>query len=117
MAPFFFIQMNNKYVNLQFSDIKYIEEGKQHVLIVAEKETYRAPASIEQVEAQLPADQFCRIHKSFIVNLDHVQFFTNEIVQLEDKTLPIGVKYKDVLAGKIVDTEMDEEIEEQKNEQ
>ena len=115
MVTSFFIRMNNKYISLQFSEIKYIEEFKQHVVIVTAKQAYEAPVTIEVVESQLPPSEFCRIHRSFIVNLDHIQFFTNEIVQLEDKALPIGLEYRSLLADKAVSFEANEETEEVNN--
>jgi DNA-binding LytR/AlgR family response regulator len=47
-----------------------------------------------RVEPLLPADQFCRIHRSYIVSFRHIEEFTSETVLIAGMNLPIARQYK-----------------------
>jgi len=43
---------------------------------------------MKQLEEHLPADLFCRVHRSYIVSIDHVMAFDNTTVYLKDVEVP-----------------------------
>ncbi len=46
-------------------------------------------------ENQLPADQFIRIHKSYIINRKFIHYIEGNMVRLKNgKELPVGKNYK-----------------------
>jgi hypothetical protein len=57
--------------------------------------------SLTQLEKELPASQFCRVHRSFIVSLHHINSFNHENVYLDDLTIPVNPVYKNVLPSKV----------------
>ncbi len=50
--------------------------------------------TISSVEGMLGKSKFFRIHRSFIVSLDKISSFSNEMVTVGDKELPIGKLYR-----------------------
>lgn len=52
-------------------------------------------------EAMLPADQFCRIHRSYIINLMKITSLNGNIAELGKIEIPIGANYKDDLIKKL----------------
>ncbi len=79
-------------------DILYIESLKDYVRIVT---TSGKPLVIKQtlsaLEVMLPADQFVRIHRCFIVASGRVATYTPRHVEVAGQELPIGRLYqKDV---------------------
>jgi two-component system LytT family response regulator len=54
--------------------------------------------TMKQLESQLLAAQFLRIHKSYVVNLAHVERFSGNILVVGTRELPVGSTYRqDVL--------------------
>jgi len=49
---------------------------------------------MKKMERILLSNLFVRIHRSYIVSLDHIVEFDKVNVYLQDKILPIGQKYK-----------------------
>ena len=49
------------------------------------------------MEEKLPADKFVRIHKSYIVSISHINAFSNNIIEIKNKKLPIGRSYKNMV--------------------
>jgi DNA-binding LytR/AlgR family response regulator len=97
----FFIRCDGKYIRIDIKDICYIEALKNYVRIFTEGGAYLALISMRQIEEELPANEFCRIHRSFIVPLARVKSFDNEMLYLEKVSLPVSPAYKNILQGKV----------------
>jgi DNA-binding LytR/AlgR family response regulator len=48
-------------------------------------------------EERLPANDFIRIHKSYIVAIKQINFLEKNRVVIQDQYLPVGDTYKDAL--------------------
>lgn len=49
---------------------------------------------MKELEATLP-EQFCRIHNSYIINMNHIAKIENKQVYVNQVELPISEKYHD----------------------
>ncbi|MEJ0033811.1 MAG: LytTR family DNA-binding domain-containing protein [Bacteroidota bacterium] len=49
---------------------------------------------ISYLDESLPRTHFLRIHRSFIVNLDHIDAYTATDVEISTFKVPIGRNYK-----------------------
>ena len=53
--------------------------------------------SISSLVEMLPTEQFARIHRSYIVAIDHVKSYTSQQIEIAGQELPVGGLYqKDV---------------------
>jgi DNA-binding LytR/AlgR family response regulator len=94
---FIYLKENKKVVKIYISDIKYIEGLSEYVQIYTDKRKVIVKASLAQMEETLPAAQFLRIHKSYIVSVNRIEAFTAHTVEIQNKELPIGRSYKNVV--------------------
>ena len=53
--------------------------------------------TMNDLEKSLPARQFIRVHKSYIVALRHIRSIYGNSIELEKATIPIGVSYKETV--------------------
>jgi len=81
---FLMVKSDRKWVKIPFADILYIEGWKEYVKIFTVHQKVVTLESLAKLETLLPADQFLRVHKSFIVANERVN-------QLEGNTLHIGL--------------------------
>lgn len=86
----------NKYHRIRFDDILYVEGLRNYVQFVCKKEKVISLQNMKTLEQELPAHQFIRIHKSYIINLDQVQQVDGHALSIQEKTLPIGQSYRQV---------------------
>jgi len=94
-APsFIYLRVDRKMVKVLLDDVLYIESDKDYVKLFTEKGFVITRQTIASVEAMLPASQFIRIHRSFIVSFQKINSFTNETVEVGNKELPIGKLYR-----------------------
>lgn len=95
---FLFIRSEYKTIRINFSDILYVESMKEYVNIVTERlGAHKTLMSLKKLAEHLPAENFMRVHRSFIVNLDHVNVVErNRIVFGPNTYIPVSDQYRDV---------------------
>lgn len=85
------LQAGGKTVVFWLRDILYIEGRDHGTYVVTEQDEHFFRLSLQEVEKQLPAEEFCRCHRSFVVNLPQIRdVSSHEILLGGDKRLPIG---------------------------
>ena len=87
---YIYVKENKKVVKVLLSEIKYIEGLSEYVQVYTDKKKIITKTSMSQMEEKLPAENFLRIHKSFIVSLGKIEAFTANTIEIQDKELPIG---------------------------
>ncbi len=94
---FVFLNVQKKKVKILFADILYVESRLEYVKVVTTHKEYLSKMSTHELEAILPASQFKRIHRSFIISIDKIEAFTAESIELNGISIPVGRGYRDVL--------------------
>ena len=94
MRDYLFLKNNSKCSRIFFNDLQYIEAADKYVRFVTIQKNYLLLGCLSRVEMQLPPDQFCRIHRSYIVSFRHTEEFTSETVLIAGLHLPLARQYK-----------------------
>lgn len=103
--PPLFIKSDKRHIQIALSDILYLESFGNYVKVWLENEFILTARTLSSFEDQL-TDQFIRIHKSFIVNKQHVAFLEGNMAVLKNKkALPIGKSYRQGFKKFITDQE------------
>jgi hypothetical protein len=92
-----FVRNDHRLVKVEFALIRYAEACKNYCKIYTTGKTYLIQTTLSLVKAALPPGEFCRIHRSFIVSLAHLESFDKKAVYLSDCHLPIGASYQGML--------------------
>jgi DNA-binding LytR/AlgR family response regulator len=101
-APdYIFVKADKKLIRVKFSEILYIEGLKDYVIIRLETGRVISLQTMKSLEDKLPAAQFVRVHRSYIVGMDKIQAIVGNMVEVmekgQPKHLPIGKNYRDEL--------------------
>jgi DNA-binding LytR/AlgR family response regulator len=91
---FVYFRADRKMQKVMLQDILYIESMKDYVKIVTTAGTLITKQSITSVEAMLSDKLFVRTHRSFIVAIDKVRTYTNELIEIDKAEIPIGKLYR-----------------------
>jgi DNA-binding LytR/AlgR family response regulator len=93
---YIFVKGDNKhsFVKLNLADILYIEGLKNYVCIHTRTEKVITYQRMSAMEAELGGLPFIRIHKSYIVSLDHIERIEGNAVSVGGKFLPVGEVYR-----------------------
>lgn len=94
MRDFIFIKNNSEYSRILLPDLMYVEAAGKYVRLITLNNKYVVLGSLSYLEPRLPCDQFCRIHRSYIVSFRHTESFTNKIVCIAGQKLPLSRQYR-----------------------
>lgn len=99
-----FLKTEHRVVRVNIADIRYIEGMSEYLKVhINGQRPIVMLFSMKKMEERLPS-HFLRIHRSYIVNMRHVQEVTkNRIVMDKDTYLPIGDMYKETLSAYLAD--------------
>jgi len=98
-----FIKSNSKFIKLKTDEICYVEALKDYVTVNTATAKYTIHTTMKDIENKLPSNQFIRAHRSFIVRMDKIKAIDNPslIMEPDNKIIPIGGSYKDILLQKL----------------
>lgn len=89
-----FIQIKHDYQTVKIieHDILYIEGMKQYLKIITKNKNYIILDSFKNMEQQLP-NSFLRVHKSYLVNKNHIQKYSRTSLIINNIEISIGKKF------------------------
>ncbi len=96
---YIFLYADYNLIKVNHADITYIEGLKDYVKIYTTNspKAIISRVTIKSLESQLPGDEFFRVHKSYIVNLEHVHSIRKGRIKIADEEIPFSDSYKDVI--------------------
>ena len=87
---YIFVKSNLKKKKVFLNDLKFIEALGDYVKLVTYNEPIIVLSTMKAFEAQLPADRFMRIHKSYIINMDKVEKYNSRNIEIEGDKIPLS---------------------------
>lgn len=91
---FLYFRAERKKVKVLYKDILFIESLKDYIKIVTDPKTIVTKYVLSTLEEMLPAKEFLRIHKSYIVAINKIESYNADSIQIDKHELPIGRMYK-----------------------
>lgn len=98
---FILVKSEHKIHRIKLDDILYIQSMREYVAYYTPKGRILSLNSLKKLEIELPADDFIRIHKSYIVAIEKVATLEGNLIHIGKEKLPIGASYREVVLGKI----------------
>ncbi len=95
-----FVKTEYKVVSINIVKIRYVEAMSEYLRIYLDDESKPITAllSMKKLEERLP-QQFMRVHRSYIVNLQKIQEVARgRILMDKDTHIPVGDSYKDAFS-------------------
>jgi len=96
---YFFFSVGKKKVKVFLDEILYIESLREYVRITTRDKNILTKFQLSAIEELLSRNNFIRIHRSFIVAKDKINAFTATDVEINNKQIPIGRSYKELVIG------------------
>ncbi|MEM6967467.1 MAG: LytTR family DNA-binding domain-containing protein, partial [Bacteroidota bacterium] len=91
---FILVKSEYKVYKLQFEDIFYVEGMREYVAFHLSDRKILSLMSLKKLEDLLPSEQFLRVHKSFIINQSKITSMQNQRIFIDEKIIPIGIRYR-----------------------
>lgn len=102
-SSYLFVKNDSKLVRVDFDRILFVSGLKDYVRfhLTDTPRPLIALSTMKSVEDRLPADRFCRVHRSYIVALDKIESVEHNRIRIGDELIPVAPAYQDVFMKKI----------------
>lgn len=85
-----FIKSSGLVHKLKYADITHIVAAVDYIEIYTKQKKYLVHSSMDKTEVQLPKDTFFRIHRSTIININHINRIDKEFIEIGEHTVKIS---------------------------
>ncbi|MCD6013462.1 MAG: DNA-binding response regulator [Flavipsychrobacter sp.] len=93
---YLFVKVDYSMVKVPFEEIAYIEGLDNYLKINFDSgKSLLVRMSMKTISEKLPASEFIRVHRSFIIPFSKVLSVRNKTIYLDKKEIPIGTNYVD----------------------
>lgn len=94
-APkFTFIKSGNKTIKVYFDKILYIEGQRDYLQIHTEDAKIMTLLNFKKIQELLDPQRFVRVHKSYMISIDKIDYIENNAIRIKDKLIPVSSTYK-----------------------
>lgn len=88
------LKADKKLYKVKYSDIHFVEAFGDYVKVHLPAQVIIVHETMQGMQQQLPERLFVRVHKSFIIALDHFQYMDGNMITVASKIIPIGQNYR-----------------------
>ncbi len=88
----------------------YAEAKLNYVMLYTATKKMMVYVTIKSLEEQLPADQFIRVHKSFIVNISKVRSIEGNILDIGNVKITISQSLREKVVAEIIKDKNDQTL-------
>jgi len=102
VSPFIYLKADKKQYKIKVEDIQMIKSENEYVkYFFTDNTTLLVYGSLKNVETEfIEFPCFCRIHRSYIINMNAIQYIEGNSISLQGKFIPISESYKDCFLEK-----------------
>ncbi len=84
------IKADGKLIRIRFKDILLVEGMKEYVRIICKDEKFITFERMKNMETMLPAQDFMRVHKSYIVARDAIKSIEGNMLDIGIRKIPVS---------------------------
>jgi len=97
VPTYIFLKADKKIYKIDIDDLVYIESLSDYVIVHTKTDHITTKERISNLLEELPANQFIRIHRSYIVSIRHIDAILAGTIEIGKQKLPIGRNYKNLV--------------------
>lgn len=90
-----FIKDNGQFVRIPLADILLLEADNTYTCLRTPTRKYALRLTLGAVLERLPLPQLVRVHRSFAVNIQRVESFSDTEATVAGQTVPLGRQYRE----------------------
>lgn len=102
VRPDMYIRQGDAFVRIVWSDILFVEGMQNYLKLYFEDRTLVIHQTMTSLEEMLPDGAFFRVHRSYLVNISHIDSISGGRIFIRGKELPISLKRKEGLLDSVV---------------
>lgn len=92
-----FVKKQHLYYRIQFGDIQFIKADNVYLEVNTLDKKFLVRSPLKDYLEKLPKNKFFRAHKSYIVNVDHIDAINSKDIMINNTLIPISKDFKEFI--------------------
>ena len=92
-----FVKKQHLYYRIQFGDIQFIKADNVYLEVNTVDKKFLVRSPLKDYLEKLPKNKFFRAHKSYIVNVDHIDAINSKDIMINNTLIPISKDFKEFI--------------------
>lgn len=92
-----FVKKQHLYYRIQFGDIQFIKADNVYLEVNTVDKKFLVRSPLKDYLEKLPQRKFYRAHKSYIVNVDHIDAINSKDILINNTLIPISKEFKEFI--------------------
>ena len=99
----FYVKSDKRLVKINPEELIYIEGMRNYICLHTETDKILVHGTLASIEENLKhLDFICRVHKSFFINLNKINYLEQHLILLTNKkSVPVGLSYREQVYEKL----------------
>ncbi|MBI9053256.1 MAG: LytTR family transcriptional regulator DNA-binding domain-containing protein [Bacteroidales bacterium] len=91
-----FLKKRDSYFErVDLKDIMWLEACSNYTCIYTNSDKFMYSIVLKKIEQKLPENQFMRVHRSYVVNIENITGFIGNTLCINDKQIPVSKVHRD----------------------
>ena len=96
-----YVKSDSRIQKVVLNEILFVEAMADYVIFNTTKGKHIVHHTMKGIEKKLPESLFGRVHRSYIVNFDKIEYFEDMNCVINEKYIPVGVSYREKVFGRL----------------
>jgi DNA-binding LytR/AlgR family response regulator len=98
---FVFVRDSGVLKKINAEDILYLEAMGDYVKVFTSQKFHIVHATLKSIEEKLPAVKFMRVHRSYIIALNKIDFIEEGVINIQGIPIPVADAYRTPLNNRL----------------
>jgi len=98
---FVFVKDNGVLRKIPIDDIYYLEAMGDYVKIFTAQKFHIVHATLKSIEEKLPSKKFMRVHRSYIVSINKIDYIEEGTINIKGVAIPVADAYRSALTSRL----------------
>lgn len=85
-----FVKKDHLLVKIRFDELKWLRAERNYVELHCDDKMLLTRSTLRELLEKLPASQFIQVHRSFAVNIDHINAIEYSVLFIGNTEIPVG---------------------------
>lgn len=95
------VKADRRLYHIRLERIQFMEAYGDYVKIYTDDQLIMPKETLNSIEERLPSEQFLRIHRSYLVATDRIEFMEGNLLQIGKHKIPVGQSFREILLEKL----------------
>jgi DNA-binding LytR/AlgR family response regulator len=96
-----FVKDGNHFIKVPLKEILYMEATGSYCKLYSTDREFTVSCNLNKLSMKIAEHNFIRVHRSYVVNLNHIKGINGEAIEIGNKSLPISYTYRKLLMERL----------------